>query len=120
SILFEAFDYAIGGDVRLSEMRHVFGAAVGHPAGRAALFAWEKASWAKLRARLPNSFGWGQLIGVTGGFCTASQRSDAQAFFSEAARPIEGAARVLEESMESSGLCVALREHSSSDLSKYL
>jgi hypothetical protein len=28
--------------------------------------------------------------------------------------------RVLDESMESSGLCVALREHGSSDLSKYL
>jgi alanyl aminopeptidase len=120
AILFESFDYAIGGGVRLSELRHVFGAALGHPAGRAALFAWEKASWAKIRARLPNSFGWGQLVGVAGTFCTALRRSEVQAFFSEAARPIEGMTRVLEESMEASGLCVALREKGSSDLSKYL
>ena len=120
AVLFEAFDHAIGGAVKLSELRHVFGAAIGNPAGRSALFAWEKASWPKIRARLAGSFGWGQLVGVSGAFCTAQERSAAQAFFGEAARPIEGMTRVLEESMESSGLCVALREHGSPDLSKYL
>ena len=33
AVLFEAFDYALGGGVRLSEMRHVFGAARGLPRG---------------------------------------------------------------------------------------
>jgi alanyl aminopeptidase len=119
-VLFDAFDAAVGGEVKLSELRHVFGAALDHRVARPALFAWEKQSWAKLDARLPGPFGRGQLVGVAGVLCTAEERADAQAFFLESTKSIEGMKRGLDEALESSALCVALREHGAPDVARYL
>jgi alanyl aminopeptidase len=120
AVLFEAFDAATGGEVKLSELRHVFGAAIDHRAARPALYAWEKAHWAKLNEHLPGSFGRAQLVGVAGVLCTAPERADAQAFFVDAVKSLEGMKRPLDEALETSALCVALREHGAADLSRYL
>ena len=119
AILARAFDLAFGDELKLSELGHVFGAATERRAGRAALYAWEKENWAKLRARLPGSFGYGMLVGVAGTMCTPGERADAEAFFTPAIAGLEGVKRFLDESFESSDLCVALHERGARDVSKY-
>jgi hypothetical protein len=119
AILARAFDLAFGDELRLSELGHIFGAATERRAGRAALYAWEKENWAKLRARLPGSFGYGMLVGVAGTMCAPSERADAEAFFGPAIAGLEGVKRFLDESFESSDLCIALHERGARDVSKY-
>jgi cytosol alanyl aminopeptidase len=120
AVLFDAFDAAIGGEVKLSELRYVFGAALDHRAGRPALYAWEKSRWPTLGDKLPGSFERGQLVSVAGALCSASERADTQAFFTDAIRPLEGLKRSLAEALESSALCVALHDRGAADLSRYL
>jgi alanyl aminopeptidase len=118
-ILSQAFDFALTADVKLSEMRHVFGAAVDHRAARPALYAWEKSHWNKLKERLPGSFGRGPFLGVAGALCTPQEREDARAFLTDATRGLDGLRRSLDEALEASGLCIALREHGAADVGRY-
>ncbi len=120
AVLSDAFDVALTGEVKLSELRHIFGSALDHRAARPALYAWEKAHWAKLDERWPGSFGRGQLLGVLGTMCTAPEREDARVFFAEATKGLEGLKRALDEALEASALCVALREHGAADVARYL
>ncbi len=119
SVLARAFDLALGDELKLSELRHLFGAAIGRRAGRTALYEWEKQNWAKLRARLPGSFGYGMLVGVAGTMCTPGERADAEAFFGPAIAGLEGVRRTLDESLEAADLCIALHERGARDVSKY-
>jgi aminopeptidase N len=119
SVLTRALDLALGDELRLSELRYLFGAASDRAARRAVFYAWEKENWAKIRARLPGSFGYGMLVGVAGTICTAAERADARSFFEPAVAGIEGIKRQLEESLESADLCIALRERAAGDASKY-
>jgi aminopeptidase 2 len=119
-VLAQAFDFALTAEVKLSEMRHVFGSAIDHRAARPALYAWEKSHWAKLAERLPGSFGRGQFVVVAGTLCTASEREDARAFLTDATKGLEGLRRALNEALEASGLCVALREYGAADVGRYL
>jgi alanyl aminopeptidase len=118
-ILSQAFDFALTADVKLSEMRHVFGAAVDHRAARPALYAWEKSHWNKLKERLPGSFGQGPFLGVAGTLCTPQEREDARAFLTDATRGVDGLRRSLDGALEASGLCIALREHGAADVGRY-
>jgi hypothetical protein len=119
ALLAQGLDVTLTGDVKLSELRHVFGAA-SHRAGRPAFYAWVKSRWAKLDERLPPSFGRGQLVSLAGWMCTAPEREEARAFFAEATKGVEGGARSLEQAMEGSGQCVALRERGAADVARYL
>jgi alanyl aminopeptidase len=120
AVLFDAFDAALSEPVKLSEMRHVFGAALDHRRGRPALYAWVKSHWAKLDARMPGSFGRPQLVQVTASMCSAAERDDAKAFFTEATKSFDGLNRGLDEALETSGLCIALHDHGAADVSRYL
>jgi len=119
SVLSRALDLALGDELKLSELGGLFGAATARRAGRAALYAWEKENWAKLRARLPGSFGYGMLAGVAGTMCTAGERAEAEAFFGPATEGLEGVKRALDEALESASLCIALHDHGAGDVSKY-
>jgi alanyl aminopeptidase len=119
-LLRKALDLTLTDEFKLSELRYVFGSAVGHRAGRPVLYAWEKENWDKLRARLPGSFGRGMLIDVAATMCTAAARDDARDFFLPATREVEGIKRPLEEALESAGLCIALREHGAEEVTRYL
>jgi alanyl aminopeptidase len=118
SVLSNALDLALGDELKLSELHHLFGAAIDHRAGRATLYAWEKENWAKLRARLPGSFGYGMLVRVAGTMCTPADRTYAEAFFVPATKGLEGVKRSLDEAFESTDLCIALRQHAG-EVSKY-
>jgi len=119
SVLSRALDLALGDELKLSELRHLFGAALDRPGGRRTLYAWEKQNWAKIRERLPGSFGYGMLVGVAGTMCAAPDRDDARAFFTTALAGLEGVKRGLDEAIESADLCIALHERGAAEVSKY-
>jgi alanyl aminopeptidase len=118
ALLQKALDLALGDELKISDMRYLFGSALGHRASRPVVVAWEKASWDKLRAKLPGSLSRG-LSWVVGGMCTRAEREDAAAFFTPRLKDVEGAQRPLAEALEGAGLCVALREHGAAETTKY-
>jgi alanyl aminopeptidase len=120
ALLRKALDLTLTGDFKLSELGYLFGSAVGHRTAWPVLYAWEKENWAKLRARLPGSLGRGALIAVAGTMCTPAERDDARDFFVPATQGVEGVKRQLDEALESAGLCIALREHSAAEVTRYL
>ena len=107
-------------ELRLSELKYLFGAASGHRAARPVLYAWEKENWAKLRAHLPGSFGQDLLIQVVGAICNRATLDDARAFFVPATQGMEGIKRELDEAFESANLCIALREHAAAEVTRAL
>src|SRR5262249_7754392 len=120
AVLRAALDLTLGEELKLSELRYLFDAVIGHRSGVSVFYAWEKEHWQQLRARLPGLFGHAQLVAVAGALCTAADRDDARAFFVPATQGIEGTARPLEEALESASLCVALREHGAGNVASYL
>jgi len=119
-LLRRALDLALTDELKLSELRYLFGSAAAHRAARPVLYAWEKENWSKLRTRLPGSFGGGLLIDVASSMCTAAARDDAREFFPQATRDMEGVARSLDEALESAGLCIALRDRGAAEVTRYL
>jgi ERAP1-like C-terminal domain len=119
AVLRKALDLALGDEIKLSEWRYLFGAAMGHRAGRPVLIAWEKENWAKLREKAPNSAGRG-LVDVVGATCSVAERDDARTFFAGATEGMEGVKRPLDEGIESAGLCIALRLHGEADVTQAL
>jgi aminopeptidase N len=115
----KALDLALTDELRLSELRYLFGSAHGRPSVAPVLFAWEKEHWAKLTERMPGSYGRGMLVSVAGDLCDRQARDEAQAFFVQATQGVAGVKRELDEALERAGLCIALREHSAADVSKY-
>ena len=119
-LLRKALDLTLTDEIKLSELRYLFGSAAQHRVARPVLYAWEKENWSKLRARLPGSFGGALLIDVAATMCTAADRDDARAFFVPATREMEGVKRRLDEALETAGLCIALREHGAAEVTRYL
>jgi aminopeptidase N len=120
AVLRKALDLTLTDELRLSELRYLFGGAVQSRVARPVLFAWEKENWDRLLKRIPGSFGRGSLVAVAGTACTRAERDLAEAFFVPATQGLEGVKRPLDEKLEQAGLCVALREHSAGEVSKYL
>ncbi|MDP9001688.1 MAG: M1 family metallopeptidase [Myxococcota bacterium] len=120
ALLRKALDLALTDEIKLSELGDLFGGAGGHRVAWPTLYAWEKENWDKLRARLPGSLGRGMLAGVAATMCTAAERDDAREFFVPALQGVEGVKRQLDEALEAAGLCIALREHGSAQVAKYL
>jgi aminopeptidase N len=114
-----AFDLTLTDELRLSDTRYLFGAALGHRRASATLYRWEKDNWEKLRARVPAPERW-LLVGVVGSMCSAGERDDAKAFLVPGTHDLEGTKRELEEGLEEAQLCIALREHSAAEVSRYL
>jgi aminopeptidase N len=120
AVLRAALDVALGDELKLSELRYLFGAAGSRRETRGVLFAWEKESWAKLGARMPGPHGRGVLVGVAGGACTPAERDDARTFFATATQGLEGVKRPLDEALESADLCIALRDSGAAAVGMYL
>ncbi|HEX3343856.1 MAG TPA: M1 family aminopeptidase [Polyangiaceae bacterium] len=114
-----ALDLTLTDELRLSDLRYIFGSARAHRAGQATLYRWEKDNWEKLKARIPAS-GRRGLVAVAASMCTAADRDDAKAFFVPATHGLEGTQRDLEEGLEQAQLCVALRDHGAAEVSRYL
>jgi alanyl aminopeptidase len=120
AVLRTALSLVLGDELKLSELRYLFGAVLERRAAVRVLYAWEKEHWPQLRVRLAGAFGHSQLVSVAGALCTADERDDARAFFVPATQGVEGTQRPLDEALEAASLCVALREHGSADVARYL
>jgi aminopeptidase N len=120
AVLRKALDLTLTDELRLSELRYIFGAAVQSRAARPVLFAWEKGNWDGLLKRIPGAFGRASLVAVAGSACTREEREQAEAFFVPATKGLEGVKRPLDEKLEHAGLCVALRDHFGAEVTKYL
>src|SRR6185312_13774262 len=96
----KAFDIGLTDEIRLGELRYLFGGAAGRREATPVLYAWEKENWGKIRAHIPGSRGSGALVGVVGGMCTQADHDDAKAFFEPAIVAMEGVKRRLEERLE--------------------
>ncbi len=116
----QALDLALTGELKLSELRHIFGGASSRPEAIEIFYAWEKEHWSDLRARLTGSLVKGPIVDVVGALCTRTQLDEATAFFSPKAEAVAGAKRPLEEATEAAGLCIALREHGEALASSWL
>jgi aminopeptidase N len=116
----QALDVTLGGDLKLSELRYVFGGATSRRNTVATVFAWEKDRWDDLRARLAGSLARGPMVDVVDGLCTREQVDDATAFFSPKAADMAGAKRPLDEAIEAAGLCITLREHGEALVASWL
>ena len=120
SILRKALDLAWTDEIKVSELRYLFGSALGRLASRPVLYAWEKENWARLRARLPPSFA-GEILGdVIATICTPETRDDAREFVAHATKDMEGVKRRIDQAFEMAGLCIALREHGAAEVSRYM
>jgi aminopeptidase N len=115
----KALDLALTDEIKLSELRYLFRAVAQQRGAGSTVYAWEKENWAKLRERVPGSYGAETLVGVAGSLCTRAEHDDAQAFFAQATRGIEGVQRKLDEALEKGDTCVALRERGAGNVSKY-
>lgn len=118
-VLKRALDLMLTPELRLSEMRYLFRSVLARRDGAAAVLAWEKDSWAKLRERVPGSLGHGMLVDPAAHVCTRAKLDEARAFYEPAARGMEGVKRPLDEGLETAGLCVALREHAAPLVTRY-
>jgi aminopeptidase N len=107
----QALDVTLTGELKLSELRYVFGGAARRREAADVLYGWEKEHWSELRARLTGSLARGPIIDVVGGICSQERLDEAKAFFSPKADEVPGARRPLDEAIEGAGLCIALRDH---------
>ncbi len=107
----QALDLTLTTELKLSELRYIFGGATRRREAIEIFYAWEKEHWTDLRARLTGALARGPMIDVVGGLCTREHLDEARAFFSPKADEMPGARRPLDEAMEGAGLCIALREH---------
>jgi alanyl aminopeptidase len=107
----QALDLTLAGELKLSELRYVFGGATSRRETVDIVYAWEKEHWSDLRARLTGALARGPMVDVVGALCSRERLDDARAFFSPKVDEMPGAKRPLDEAVEAAGLCIALREH---------
>jgi aminopeptidase N len=118
STLRQALALILGDELKPSELRHLFRPAIERPVAAPTVYAWEKEHWTELLSHVPG-YGRELLVKVTGSLCTVPARDDARAFFAQATKDVEGVKRALDEGLENAGLCIALREHGSADVSRF-
>jgi alanyl aminopeptidase len=107
ALLQKVLDLTLTDEVRTSDLFYVFGGAWAHRASRPVVYAWMKAHWDVLRAKLAGPLA-SSLFYFADSACTAAARDDASAFFAGRTAGVEGSHRVLQESLERISLCVAL------------
>jgi alanyl aminopeptidase len=115
-----ALDTILDGDeIHPNEVRYVLGSAFGRRKSRPAAEAWVRNHWDALHAKLPGPLS-GVLVQAAGVGCSQKEIEERESFYKERIAPIEGAARSFASSLESIGLCAALRERGAPGLTKAL
>ncbi len=108
-VLKAALALVLTDEVRVSEIRHVLWPAFGRRASRQVVYAWVRANFDALRAKLAGPLARG-LMYSPGALCSQKERDDAQTFFAARSKDIEGSKRILDEALETAQLCAALRD----------
>jgi aminopeptidase N len=118
-VLRKALDLLLTPELKLSEHLHILRAAGAHRASRKVVYGWVKEHWDLLRTKLPGDRARG-LVSTSAGLCTRADVEDARAFFPAHTAGLEGVKRPLDQALEAAGLCLALREHGSLAVTRYL
>jgi alanyl aminopeptidase len=116
--LARALDFTLTDDVKIQDVRYVFGAALSRRTSRPVVVDWVKSHWDALRAKLPGPLAV-RLMNVAGAVCTREERDQVDAFYTPRAKEIDGAERPLAEALETASLCVELRARGANDVTKY-
>ena len=115
----KALDLALTEDVKLSELPRMLFTALWRLPVRPIVLDWIRAHWDAIRAKLPGNKS-GGLAHIVAATCTQTDRDDWMKFLTEKLDGVEGHERPLQESLEESALCVALRRQSSPAVAEYL
>jgi cytosol alanyl aminopeptidase len=118
ALLQKALDLTLTDEIRTSELFYVLGGAWSHRASRPVVYAWMKAHWEPLRAKLAGPLA-SSLFNFADGTCTTAARDDANAFFSSRTDGVEGSHRVLRQAIERASLCVALHDKDAAAAAAY-
>ena len=94
-------------------------AGLGEPATREMAWQFVKDHFDEIAAKLRDDEKMWSL-GVAGRFCDAEHRKDAEAFFSERAKKINGGPRALARTLEGVDQCIALREKNAPEIAAFL
>ncbi len=119
AVLGKALDLALTDEIRIAEIRYLFGPAFTRRRTQPVAEAWVRAHWDELRKKLPGSLSAG-LVGAAGVGCSKAEAEERAAFYTPRAAAIEGTQRGLAEALESVSLCAELRRHGASALTKAL
>ena len=119
SLLKDALDKLFTGEIKLQDVRYVFGAALDHPPSRPVLLDWVRTNWSKLGARMPRPFV-RRFVSLVGQTCTPSARDEMAAFFRTEAKHLDGADRALAQGIEKATLCMELHERGAPAAAKAL
>jgi len=105
----KARELAFSSDLRVNEIPMVIYGSMGERANVPAAWAWFKANFDAIKARMP-SFGVGGLAGIGGRFCSSSERADFKSFMEPKIGDLNGAPRIFAGTMENIDRCIALVE----------
>ncbi|MDR3773888.1 MAG: M1 family aminopeptidase [Terracidiphilus sp.] len=101
-----SLDYAASSKVRNQDALYQFAYALQEDATRDLAWNYVKTHWDTVKALLTPDSG-GALVGVTGSFCSAQARDDAEAFF--AAHKLPSSQHALKHAVERINGCIELR-----------
>jgi hypothetical protein len=116
----QALDVTLTDELKISELRYVFGPAIGRREARETLYQWDRQHWSDLRARLPGALGRGPMVDIVGSLCSQPALDDARAFFAAKADEVPGTKRPFDEAVDGAALCVALHDHGAALVTSWL
>ncbi|HMJ56524.1 MAG TPA: M1 family aminopeptidase [Polyangiaceae bacterium] len=118
-LLRETLDKLLSGEIKLQDVRYVFGAALDHPPSRAVVLDWVRTNWSKLSTRMPRPFV-RRFVSLVGETCTKASRDEVAGFFQTEAKHLDGAERALAQGIEKATLCMELHERGAAAAAKAL
>lgn len=118
-LLERALDVAVKSDFDARETTGIFFSALGDERTREQAFAYVKAHWDEIVARLPEAMR-GYLPYLGASFCDDAHRSEVESFFTPRVKGFEGAPRNLAQALEGIKVCTAVRTAQAAGLKEFL
>jgi alanyl aminopeptidase len=100
---------ALGGTLRVGEIRYLYQYFSEEPAARAVMWSNLKTNFEAIKARVSPQ-GFGRAPGLMAETCDDASKSDVQTFFGPKAKDLEGTPRTLAETTEKIGYCIAFKD----------
>jgi aminopeptidase N len=110
--------FALSDDARSQDAGLLVAQLLGTPSSQDAAWAFVKANWPALTAKLGMFQGIPEIVGAFGAFCSTEKSNDIKAFFQ--AHPVPEAARSLQQAYERIAICVAVDARQSPPFSAWL
>jgi aminopeptidase N len=111
-------DFALSPAVRTQDTGQLIGGLLGGPWGREAAWAFTKARWSELVAKLGTFQGIPAIVGGLGAFCSAQTAADIRQFFLK--NPVPTSNRSLQQGLERIETCAALTARQSAPMTRWL